>query len=122
MSKGPPVTATQVAKAHIQKDYLPKALNALIDLAEHATNERIRIDAALAVVEHAIGKPTVSTEVEMTHALDAGALAEAWRELKQAQDKSELEDEAATRPILLTPDENGTYRLDSDDPVVNAEL
>lgn len=122
MSKGPPVTATQVAKAHIQKDYLPKALDALIDLAQHATNERIRIDAALAVVEHAIGKPTVSTEVEMTHALDAGALAESYRALKQAQTEDEAEAEAKINVIELVPDENGTYVLSSDDEAVDAEL
>lgn len=116
-----PVTATQVAKAHLQRDYLPKALDALLKLAQSAENERIRLEAGLAIVEHAVGKPTVHTETDTTHSLDAGSLAESYRKLRQAKSEDTPE-EPETEPLLLVPNKDGTFVLESNDPEIDAEL
>jgi len=105
----PSLSPVSVRRLLIQEKYLPKALQTLITLMEGATSEKIRLDAATTMIEHAIGKPVAQTYTETHEKVDATALAAAWREQQQEEDVN-----PPAPAVVIKPNAEGTYVLASD--------
>ena len=113
------VNAVDISRAKVH-EYLPKALASLVDLMENANSEKVRLDAAIVVIEQAIGKPTTHTEVSNNLTVDPNELAEKLRQTRSQLDEPlEDPDEEA---VVLTANGEGTFILSSPNPDIEVEL